>query len=115
MKFVFLFNLIFLFINSAKIYAEDAGIVVKMKGKELVAKIISDQVSLDSKYYYVVDSKNKKVAWLEITKIQNTMGLFKVLKISLRIKINCVGQTFDLTANSTKSLIWILAGLTLGL
>ena len=67
-------------INPQNLFADDAGIVVKMKGKELVAKITSELVSLDSKYYYVVDSKNKPVAWLEIEKIQNQMGLFKVLK-----------------------------------
>ena len=80
MKMIFLFTLLFFITTSHKSFADDAGIVVKMKDKQLVAKITSDLVSLDSKYYYVVDSKNKKVAWLEIEKIQKQMALFKVLK-----------------------------------
>ena len=71
MKMIFLFTLLFFITTSNKSFADDAGVVVKMKGKKLAAKITSDLVSLDSKYYYVVDGNNKTVAWVEIEKIQN--------------------------------------------
>ena len=80
MRKIFLFTILLSIITSVKSFADDVGVVFELKPNELTAKITDEKLIQQSQYFFVVDSKNKKVGWLKINKIEDQVAYFKILK-----------------------------------